>query len=314
MKLVNTLDCGSSIRGFESRRSPHCKIPYGFFYLCYNFLGMNIIEIKNLKFTYDNKEVILDDVSLEIKKGSYTTIIGHNGSGKSTLARLIAGLLDKSDGDIWINGLLLKEENLKHIRKEIGIVFQNPDNQFIGSSVKDDIAFGLENKCINPKEMDDIIFKYASRVGMENFLDKEPHLLSGGQKQRVAIASVLAINPSIIIFDEATSMLDPKGKKEIKDLIKNLHKDSDKTIISITHDIEEAYHSDYIYVLNKGKIFKKGKPNEIFNNSKELNNIKLDVPFNVKIKEELEKNKIKIESYNSVEEIVENLCRLKLKN
>ena len=198
---------------------------------------MSLIEVKNLDFSYNETKKVIKNISFDIKKGDYVTIIGHNGSGKSTLARLLIGLLEAKGGSINIDGLELNEENVYKIREKIGIVFQNPDNQFIGSTVRDDIAFGLENHMVPQGDMDDIINKYAKEVGLEEFLDKEPTALSGGQKQRVAIAGVLAMNPDIIIFDEATSMLDPRGKKDIKDIMRKLHGDGSFTIISITHDI-----------------------------------------------------------------------------
>ncbi len=180
---------------------------------------MQAIEVKDLSYSYDKKHYAVNGASFNIEKGSYTTIIGHNGSGKSTIAKLMLGLLEKESGTIVIDGLELTLENLGEIRNRIGIVFQNPDNQFIGSTVRDDIAFGLENHCIEQAKMNGIIEEYASKVGMSDFLESEPTKLSGGQKQRVAIASVLAMGLDIIVFDEATSMLDPTGKSEINKLI-----------------------------------------------------------------------------------------------
>ena len=176
---------------------------------------MNAVEVRNLSFSYDPqvKTRTIDRVSFSIPSGSYTTVIGHNGSGKSTIAKLLLGLLEKAEGEIYIDGLELNLENLREIRGKIGIVFQNPDNQFIGSTVRDDIAFGLENHCVPQREMDGIIEKFAARVNMSEFLNSEPTKLSGGQKQRVAIAAVLAMRHDIIVFDEATSMLDPTGKE-----------------------------------------------------------------------------------------------------
>ena len=178
------------------------------------------------------KDEALKQINLHIKEGSWVSILGHNGSGKSTLSKLLVGLLIPTQGTIEINGLRLNQENIQEIRKKIGIVFQNPDNQFVGVTVKHDIAFGLENQCISPKEMEEKIDYYARLVGMEEFLSKEPHQLSGGQKQRVAIAGALAMEQDILILDEATSMLDPEGTKEIIDLIKHLNKDLNKTIIN----------------------------------------------------------------------------------
>ena len=221
----------------------------------------NAIEIKNLSFSYqknvnNQRDIdVLENLNISFPKGKYTCVLGHNGSGKSTLAKIIVGLLPSTRHEsIKILGMELNEENVYKIRENVGIVFQNPDNQFIGSTVEDDIAFGLENHCVHQSEMKAIIDEYAKLVGMDEYLEKEPSHLSGGQKQRVAIAGVLAMEPSILILDEATSMLDPKGKKEIKALIHKM-KDivKDITIISITHDVEEALNSDYVVVLNKGK-------------------------------------------------------------
>ena len=185
---------------------------------------MSILEVKNITYSYDDKHNAVDEVSFKVDKGAYVTLIGHNGSGKSTIAKMISGLLPLKSGEILIDGLILNEENIHDIRAKLGIVFQNPDNQFIGSTVRDDMAFGLENYQVESAKMDDIINRYASMVNMEAYLDKEPSNLSGGQKQRVAIAGILAMSPEIIIFDEATSMLDPKGKAEIKEVIYDCNK------------------------------------------------------------------------------------------
>ena len=267
---------------------------------------MNLIEVKNVCFAYNEKKIAVDDVSFSIEKGKYTTIIGHNGSGKSTLAKLIAGLLPVKSGEIYIDGLLVNEDNINTIRTKLGIVFQNPDNQFIGSTVKDDIAFGLENKMVESKDMDSIIEEYANKVGLIKFLNHEPQNLSGGQKQRVAIAGILAMHPSILIFDEATSMLDPKGKKEIKKLMYDLATGDDITIISITHDIEEVLQSDDCIVLNKGKLFMHDTPEKVFVDAERLRKIDLDVPFIEQIREVFKKQHIKLRS-NDMEGMVDEL-------
>ena len=270
---------------------------------------VSLIEVKNLSFSYiENKEVI-SDISFNVEKGDYVTIIGHNGSGKSTLARLLTGLLVSKSGEIIIDGLKLNEENAYKIREKLGIVFQNPDNQFIGSTVRDDIAFGLENRLVKSEEMDEIINKYAGIVGLEKFLDKEPSALSGGQKQRVAIAGVLAMKPDIIIFDEATSMLDPKGKKDIKELMNKIHSEGEFTIISITHDIEEVMQANDCIVLNKGKIYMHDKPCNIFKKGEELRKIDLDVPFSLKVKEAFKREKINLKA-DDLEKMAEELWQL----
>ncbi len=270
----------------------------------------NIIEVKNLTFCYDEDVKTIDNISFTIKKGSYTTILGHNGSGKSTIAKLLMGLLEKNSGEIYIGGIELTEENLAKVRDQIGIVFQNPDNQFIGSTVRDDIAFGLENNCVDPALMDDIIEEYAAKVDMLDFLDHEPTKLSGGQKQRVAIAGILAMSPSIIILDEATSMLDPKGRMEINALVHQLNKDNNMTILSITHDIEEATLSDYVLFMSDGHIIDAGEPNEVLKKQHEIENIALDVPFAYKVSTGLQKLGIDIDTYINKEKLVNTLCQL----
>lgn len=274
---------------------------------------MNVVEVKDISFSYDEHVEAVNHVSFDIEKGSYVTIVGHNGSGKSTLAKLMAGLLPLKSGEIKIDGQTLNETNIDKIRFKLGIVFQNPDNQFIGSTVRDDMAFGLENYQVPSEEMDDIINRYAKVVGMEDYLDAEPNNLSGGQKQRVAIAGILAMNPEIIIFDEATSMLDPKGKKEIKDVIQRLHHDEAITIISITHDIEEALNSDQMIVMNQGQVYMQGKPDEVFEHKKELLKIGLDIPFTYKVADEFRQHGYKIENCKDMKGLVEEICQLNLK-
>ena len=270
---------------------------------------MSIVEVKNLTFSYDGTKTNIDDVSFAVEEGTYTTIVGHNGSGKSTVAKLMAGLLEKKSGSIMIDGMELNLENLSKIRNRIGIVFQNPDNQFIGSTVRDDIAFGLENHCVPQPEMDGIIEVNAERVHMTKYLDHEPSRLSGGQKQRVAIAGVLAMKPKILIFDEATSMLDPSGKDEIKRVIRNIHKESSLTILSITHDIDEVADSDHVIALEKGRIAMQGTPHEVFSEVEALRKIKLDVPFSLKMQQKLAKRGVQVGKHITMEGLVRELCQ-----
>ena len=271
---------------------------------------MGIIDVKNLNFSYDENTETINNVSFSVEKGTYTTIIGQNGSGKSTIAKLITGLLERKSGSIEIDGLELTLENLNAIRNKIGIVFQNPDNQFIGSTVRDDIAFGLENHQVPQTEMDGIIDANAKRVRMTKYLDQEPTRLSGGQKQRVAIAGVLAMKPEILIFDEATAMLDPQGKDEIKKVIMDLHHETGLTIVSITHDIDEVAASDAVIALNEGKVVMTGTPDEIFAHEKKLSEIQLDIPFSMKLEKKLAERGIKLERYITMDGLLEKLCRL----
>lgn len=274
---------------------------------------MNAIEVKDLCFAYEEGKMTINNATFSIPAGSYTTMIGHNGSGKSTIAKLMLGLLEKKSGSIKIDGLELNEENLGKIRTHIGIVFQNPDNQFIGSTVRDDIAFGLENHCVPQNEMDGIIEKFAQRVGMQDKLDKEPGKLSGGQKQRVAIAAVLAMRHDIIVFDEATSMLDPTGKRDINNLINELHRDRKLTVISITHDIEEVAQSDNVIVINEGAVGMVGTPQEVFRNQAVMEKMKLDIPFVYKIRNGLNKKGFKLSDTLSMEGMADEICQYALK-
>lgn len=274
---------------------------------------MAILEVKDLNFSYEEEGKTIDNVSFSVEEGSYTTIVGHNGSGKSTIAKLIMSLLESASGTITIDGIALNNENLAKIRSRIGIVFQNPDNQFIGATVRDDIAFGLENHCVEPSMMDEIIDTNAALVKMSDFMDQEPTHLSGGQKQRVAIAGVLAMKPKLLIFDEATSMLDPDGKDEIKKVIMKLHKESSLTILSITHDIDEVASSDYVVALDQGKVVLTGTPQEVFQQEKKLKEMKLDIPFSLKIADELKKRGVTVDRCITMEGMVNELCRLRSK-
>ncbi len=273
----------------------------------------NIIKVENLCFEYEPGLKTIHNISFQIKKGEYVAILGHNGSGKSTIAKLLIGLLEKKSGNIIIDHKELNLENLYKIREKIGIVFQNPDNQFIGATVRDDIAFGLENICIPREKMDGLIERYAKRVRMDQFLDHEPTKLSGGQKQRVAIAGILAMSPSIIILDESTSMLDPRGRKEINELIRELKEDKEMTIISITHDIEEAKNADRILLLNKGEIVGDDQPETLLMNEKLLQDLHLDTPFALKVSRKLKAQGIQINETLNVEELEKQLCQLHAK-
>lgn len=243
-----------------------------------------MIELKNLSFKYSKDESLaIDDISLTIEDGTWVSILGHNGSGKSTLAKLLVGLLTPNSGEIIVDGVVLNDNSINDIRKKIGIVFQNPDNQFVGVTVKHDIAFGLENRRVPRLEMNQRVIECASKVGLVDYLNREPYKLSGGEKQRVAIAGILAIDSKYIIFDEATSMLDPDGVKDVINLISELREKTNKTIITITHDLELAKKSDEIFVFKNGKITANGKPEDIFKMESILTDSNLVVPFELQL-------------------------------
>ena len=240
----------------------------------------SIIDVKNLSFRYKESQEYYDlkDITFHVKRGEWISIVGHNGSGKSTTVRLIDGLLEAESGEILINGQQLTEENIWDLRRQIGMVFQNPDNQFVGATVEDDVAFGLENQGISRQEMKERVEKALNLVGMSDFKKKEPARLSGGQKQRVAIAGVVAQRPAILILDEATSMLDPEGRRELIETVQGIRKDYDMTVISITHDLEEVAMSDRVLVMKKGIIESTSSPRELFSRN-DLDKIGLDDPF-----------------------------------
>ena len=272
---------------------------------------MKALEVTNLKFGYDKQTLTLDNVSFSINAGEYVSIVGHNGSGKSTLAKLLIGLLEPIEGEIKVFNLILNKENIYQIRNRVAIVFQNPDNQFICTTVEDDIAFGLENRCVDSHLMKDLIVDIANQVGMGNYLDKAPENLSGGQKQRVAIAGALATNPDILILDESTSMLDPKGRDEIRTLILKMKKNNPNvTVISITHDIEEAYLSDRVIVLSRGRVVLNNAPDLVFKNKELLASLNLTIPFILELKEKLQNAGIEVTG-NDMEGVIASLCLLK---
>ena len=243
-----------------------------------------MIEITNLHYSYSRDEApAINGISLSIENGTWVSILGHNGSGKSTLAKLLVGLLEPTSGDIVVDGIKLNSDTIKEIRKKVGIVFQNPDNQFVGVTVKHDIAFGLENKCVQREEMLKLVAISAEKVGLTDYLDREPHKLSGGEKQRVAIAGILALDSEYLIFDEATSMLDPDGVKDVVNLINEIRNTTGKTIITITHDLDLAKKSDKIFVFKNGMITACGTPSEIFQLEDILTDSNLEVPFELQL-------------------------------
>jgi energy-coupling factor transport system ATP-binding protein len=245
-----------------------------------------IIQLEKITFKYqeEDEKNALTNVSFTINKGEWIAIVGHNGSGKSTLAKTINGLILPNEGTVKVGGNLLTEENVWDIRRMVGMVFQNPDNQFVGSTVEDDVAFGLENHGIPREEMLVRVKDALEKVRMESFTNREPSRLSGGQKQRVAIAGVVALRPDIIILDEATSMLDPEGRAEVIATIREIKKESNLTVISITHDIDEAAEADRILVMRMGELVEEGTPAKIFSAGPELISLGLDLPFPEKLK------------------------------
>ena len=251
----------------------------------------SIIDVKNLSFRYKESQEYYDvkDITFHVKRGEWLSIVGHNGSGKSTTVRLIDGLLEAESGDIVIDGQQLNEENVWNIRRQIGMVFQNPDNQFVGATVEDDVVFGLENQSLSRQEMKKRVDEALDLVGMLDFKKREPARLSGGQKQRVAIAGVVALRPAILILDEATSMLDPEGRRELIETVQGIRKDYDMTVISITHDLEEVAMSDRVLVMKKGSIESTSSPRELFSRN-DLNQIGLDDPFANQLKHSLSQN------------------------
>jgi energy-coupling factor transport system ATP-binding protein len=241
---------------------------------------MAMIKVDHLSFSYEPGHPVLKDINFSIPQGQFVTLMGHNGSGKSTLAKLLAGLLEVKEGSVSIDSIVLSMKTMEEVRKKLGIVFQNPDNQFIGATVADDLAFGLENRQVPHEQMQTLIDTFASQVGMSSFLHQEPSSLSGGQKQRVAIAGVLAMQPKVLLLDEATAMLDPQGKKEIRELLTSIRQSFPfLTILAITHDVEEAVLADQVLVLKEGQLVFQGTPDALFKNKIQLKTFKLKTPF-----------------------------------
>lgn len=272
----------------------------------------NIIEIKDLAFRYQMNQEHYDvnHVSFYVKRGEWLSIVGHNGSGKSTTVRLIDGLLEAESGEIWIDGDLLIPENVWEKRRKIGMVFQNPDNQFVGATVEDDVAFGLENQGISLDQMQKRVTEALSLVGMEEFHKKEPARLSGGQKQRVAIAGVVALRPDILILDESTSMLDPEGRLELIKIVQEIRKDHQMTVISITHDLEEVAMSDRVLVMKKGQVESTSSPRELFSRS-DIDKIGLDQPFVNQLRQSLRESGLNLpDLYMTEDELEEALWEL----
>ena len=272
----------------------------------------NIIEVKNLSYRYDHKseDYILKDVSFHVKQGEWLSIVGHNGSGKSTTIRLIDGLLEAESGDIIISGDKLTANNVWEKRRQIGMVFQNPDNQFVGATVEDDVAFGLENQGMDYPMMVKRVHEALELVGMQNFKEREPARLSGGQKQRVAIAGVVALQPDIIILDEATSMLDPEGRLELIRTVKKIKDKNHLTVISITHDLDEISLSDRVLLMKNGQVESTATPRELFSRP-DLEDLGLDQPFVNQVKAAMIQTGLSLpETYLTEKELQEQLWEL----
>ena len=271
----------------------------------------NIIEVHNLKYKYDNdaEEYILNDVTFHVKQGEWLSIVGHNGSGKSTTIRLIDGLLEAESGEIFILGDQLTPENVWEKRRHIGMVFQNPDNQFVGATVEDDVAFGLENQGMDHETLVNRVNEALEIVGMQDFKNREPARLSGGQKQRVAIAGIVALRPDIIILDEATSMLDPEGRLDLIQTVKRIKDENQMTVISITHDLDEVALSDRVLVMKKGKVESSSTARELFSRS-DLQELGLDEPFSNQVKATLNEDFDLPADYLTEKELQESLWEL----
>lgn len=271
-----------------------------------------ILSLQNITFTYDLEQPevknAVEDVSFSVEQGEWIAIVGHNGSGKSTIAKIMNGLLFPQEGTVEIFGMPMNEENLWSIRSQLGMVFQNPDNQFVGATVQDDVAFALENNGVPYEDMVSRVEQALEQVKMTDFMNHEPQHLSGGQKQRVAIAGALALRPKLLILDEATSMLDPQGRQEVLDTVHTLREETGLTVLSITHDLEEAILADRLLFMNQGEKFAEGKPSEIFALGDQLIALGLDLPFSMKMAHLLMQEGVSLEgTHMSERELVEDL-------
>ncbi|MEG0380562.1 MAG: energy-coupling factor ABC transporter ATP-binding protein [Kurthia sp.] len=271
-----------------------------------------ILSLQNITFSYDPDQPIIknavEDVTFSVNEGEWIAIVGHNGSGKSTLARIINGLLFPQSGEVKVFGEMMNEANIWDIRSQLGMVFQNPDNQFVGATVQDDVAFALENNGVPYEDMVIRVENALKQVQMDAFMDHEPQHLSGGQKQRVAIAGALALRPNLLILDEATSMLDPQGRKEVIEIVQQLRDETGLTVLSITHDLEEAILADRLLFMNNGKKFAEGNPSEIFGLGDQLIKLGLDLPFSMKMARLLQKEGVHLQgAHMSEEELVNDL-------
>ncbi|MBR4658367.1 MAG: energy-coupling factor transporter ATPase [Clostridia bacterium] len=274
-----------------------------------------MLSIKNVSFTYDSGTPALENVSLDIREGEFLCIVGHNGSGKSTLAKMLNGLLLPTEGAVIVDGMdTADDDRLLDIRRRVGIVFQNPDNQIVTTVVREDVAFGPENLGIPTEEMIVRVDEALKSVGMESYAESAPHMLSGGQKQRIAIAGMLAMEPNVLVLDEATAMLDPYGRRDILKIVHELHEKKGITVVMITQYMEEALGAERVIVMNSGHIEMEGTPQEVFARGDELRKIGLDVPAAIELRELLKERHIAdLGNAMTLEEISEGLCRSLLK-
>ena len=275
-----------------------------------------MLSIENVSFTYESGASALEGVSLEMRDGEFLCIVGHNGSGKSTLAKMLNGLLLPTEGTVTLDGMDTSDDDkLLDIRRRVGIVFQNPDNQIVTTVVREDVAFGPENLGVPTEVMAVRVDEALRSVGMEQYADSAPHMLSGGQKQRIAIAGMLAMEPEVLVLDEATAMLDPLGRKDILSIVKKLHDEKGITVVMITQYMEEALYAERVVVMNGGKIEMEGSPREIFMRGGELRSIGLDVPAAVELRDMLKESGVAdLGDAVDQEEIINGICRSLLKN
>lgn len=273
---------------------------------------MAIITLSNVSFSYEKNQPVIKDLSLTVNEGEYLAIVGHNGSGKSTLAKLMNGLLQADAGEILVEGISTADKKtLFEVRKRVGVVFQNPDNQLVASIVEDDVAFGAENLGLDRKEIGERIEFALSAVGMENYRKATPTRLSGGQKQRVAIAGVLALMPKVLVLDESTAMLDPKGREEVLAVVKKLNKEKGVTVITITHYMEETIEADRVIVLDSGKIAMEGTPSEIFSDKNKILSLGLELPPVMSVCERLREQGVNLpQGILTQSALLEELCKL----
>ena len=274
---------------------------------------MPILSLENVSFSYDKQISVLKDLTLCVNEGEYIAVIGHNGSGKSTLAKLLNGLIKPQSGCVLVDGLSTSEKkDIFEIRKKVGLVFQNPDNQLVASIVEDDVAFGPENIGLDREEIGKRIEFALSAVGMQEYRDASPERLSGGQKQRVAIAGVLALKPQVLVLDESTAMLDPQGRKEVLEVVKKLNKEQKTTVIAVTHYMDEIIDADRVIVLHKGQVACMGTPSEVFSQKENLKEWGLELPLVTQIALKIKEKGVNINTQILTKErLVEELCALK---